>query len=86
MLSISERFTAPPRTFGLASDSPQPATSRSDGKRARKPPPQDLAEEEDVIKEVHRDDEYGEWILYVALVLRSSSIQGKGKGKRKHGG
>ncbi|XP_050555568.1 histone lysine demethylase PHF8 isoform X2 [Spodoptera frugiperda] len=73
MLSISSRFTAPQRTFGLASDSPVP-------RRARKPPPEeDLADEEDVIKEVHRDEEY----VYPSLEMSSDEDEEWTASKRR---
>ncbi|XP_075987112.1 uncharacterized protein LOC142983852 isoform X2 [Anticarsia gemmatalis] len=67
MLSISSRFAeATPRTFGVASDvATEPVR---DNKRSRKPPVQeDLEDEEDVIKEVHRDEEY----VYPSLEMSS---------------
>ncbi|KAL0859396.1 hypothetical protein ABMA27_010585 [Loxostege sticticalis] len=84
MLSISERYSAPPRTFGLAADTPRdpatPATAEpqnsatpSSSKRTRKPTAaassadEDFADEEDVIKEVHRDEEY----VYPSLEMSS---------------
>ncbi|CAG5020368.1 unnamed protein product [Parnassius apollo] len=79
MLSISEQYAAPSRTFGLAADSQRaPTTSRhetttSNGKRARKSTAavssaeEDYADEEDVIKEVHRDEEY----VYPSLEMSS---------------
>ncbi|KAJ0171197.1 hypothetical protein K1T71_013396 [Dendrolimus kikuchii] len=82
MLSISEqRYTAPHRTFGLASDTPHQSTSTSrhdstptSSKRARKPAPvvssaedEDFTDEQDVIKEVHRDEEY----VYPSLEMSS---------------
>ncbi|KAF9823550.1 hypothetical protein SFRURICE_011403 [Spodoptera frugiperda] len=74
MLSISSRFTAPQRTFGLASDSPVP-------RRARKPPPEeDLADEEDVIKEVHRDEEL---IIYPSLEMSSDEDEEWTASKRR---
>ncbi|KAJ8705324.1 hypothetical protein PYW07_011151 [Mythimna separata] len=80
MLSISERFTAPCRTFGLASDAPTPTSSKHDGKRARKPPPvQDVGEEEDVIKEVHRDEEY----VYPSLEMSSDEDEEWTASKRR---
>ncbi|CAH2061102.1 unnamed protein product, partial [Iphiclides podalirius] len=79
MLSISERYTAPSRTFGLAADTPhRPATSRHEStghasKRVRKSTvavssaDEDFADEEDIIKEVHRDEEY----VYPSLEMSS---------------
>lgn len=72
MLSISERYTvsqpaeqSPNRTFGLANNNPL----QSPSKRARKPlpSPPDEEEDEDVIKEVHRDEEY----VYPSLEMSS---------------
>ncbi|XP_052753044.1 histone lysine demethylase PHF8-like isoform X2 [Galleria mellonella] len=68
MLSISERYTAPQRTFGLAADSHQTNSTHDSGstgggrsrsrKAAASSADEDYADEEDVIKEVHRDEEY----------------------------
>ncbi|CAH0764708.1 unnamed protein product [Diatraea saccharalis] len=76
MLSISERYSAPV-TFGLAADvstsSPQHSSNTaSSSKRTRKPAAvssadEDFADEEDVIKEVHRDEEY----VYPSLEMSS---------------
>ncbi|XP_013168599.1 PREDICTED: histone lysine demethylase PHF8-like [Papilio xuthus] len=77
MLSISERYAAPARTFGLASDTPPagaPADTNtrldSSGTVQRilmKFDIDDFADEEDVIKEVHRDEEY----VYPSLEMSS---------------
>ncbi|XP_034836697.1 lysine-specific demethylase phf2-like [Maniola hyperantus] len=79
MLSIGEqRFEAPPRTFGLAVDTPQPTTdtsrvesssggSRSRSRKAASSADDDDYDEEDVIKEVHRDEEY----VYPSLEMSS---------------
>ncbi|XP_041983980.1 histone lysine demethylase PHF8-like isoform X2 [Aricia agestis] len=76
MLSISERYEAPPQTFGLASTTPTKTTTArqdstpSSSKRARKAvssADEDYADEEDVIKEVHRDEEY----VYPSLEMSS---------------
>ncbi|XP_063543154.1 uncharacterized protein LOC134751607 [Cydia strobilella] len=75
--SSNQRYEAPPRTFGLASDEPDPpdppeessASSRGN-KRVRKPAPRvedPLLDDEDVIKEVHRDEEY----VYPSLEMSS---------------
>nr|XP_049705371.1 histone lysine demethylase PHF8 isoform X2 [Helicoverpa armigera] len=75
MLSISSRFTDTARTFGLASD-----TQPRHDKRARKPQlPPDLPDEEDVIKEVHRDDEY----VYPSLEMSSDEDEEWTASKRR---
>ncbi|CAG4981083.1 unnamed protein product [Colias eurytheme] len=83
MLSISERYEAqaPARTFSISENNVEPTertqpTSRlestpSSSKRARKAAPnsadEDFDDEEDVIKEVHRDEEY----VYPSLEMSS---------------
>ncbi|XP_028044329.1 lysine-specific demethylase phf2-like [Bombyx mandarina] len=82
MLSISEQRYTAPRTFGLAAHRDlAPSTSAQDSssstpsgsKRTRKPAPiaghsdEDVAEEQDIIKEVHRDEEY----VYPSLEMSS---------------
>lgn len=63
MLSISSssRFSAAPRTFGLASEPAQAQDAPRPAARKARATPQELPLEEDVIKEVHRDDEYGQY-------------------------
>ncbi|XP_068624733.1 lysine-specific demethylase phf2-like isoform X2 [Battus philenor] len=93
MLSISERYAAPSRTFGLAADSPRrsPAPARhesstpTNSKRARKPvvsvtsADEDFADEEDVIKEVHRDEEY----VYPSLEMSSDEDEEWSSSRRR---
>ncbi|XP_060807494.1 histone lysine demethylase PHF8 [Amyelois transitella] len=83
MLSISSRYAQPQRTFGLAhqedenaaSDTNKPESNNATpagNKRARKPAAahgadEDYADEQDVIKEVHRDEEY----VYPSLEMSS---------------
>ncbi|XP_028178435.1 lysine-specific demethylase phf2-like [Ostrinia furnacalis] len=87
MLSISERYSAPARAFGLAADAPaEPAPASADpaaaeppdsgtpssSKRTRKAAAAASSadedfDEEDVIKEVHRDEEY----VYPSLEMSS---------------
>ncbi|XP_013148979.1 PREDICTED: lysine-specific demethylase phf2-like isoform X3 [Papilio polytes] len=98
MLSISERYAAPARTFGLASDSPHAAApaapaapaSRLDSmpvagsKRVRKPTAvsteEEFPDEEDVIKEVHRDEEY----VYPSLEMSSDEEEEWSCARRRH--
>ncbi|XP_059047248.1 histone lysine demethylase PHF8-like [Achroia grisella] len=69
MLSISERYTAPQRTFGLAAETHQTnstpdssgscsGTGRSRSRKAAASSADEDFADEDVIKEVHRDEEY----------------------------
>ncbi|XP_072945934.1 uncharacterized protein [Epargyreus clarus] len=79
MLSISERYTAPQRTFGLAAETPErpasssrvesttPTSSKRSRKAAASSADEDYADEEDIIKEVHRDEEY----VYPSLEMSS---------------
>ncbi|CAH0599161.1 unnamed protein product [Chrysodeixis includens] len=89
MLSISARFPGS-RTFGLAQHTPPPAPpspraptpapNSPDPRRARRPPPQDLPpDDEDVIKEVHRDDEY----VYPSLEMSSDEDEEWTASKRR---
>ncbi|XP_061724570.1 lysine-specific demethylase phf2-like isoform X1 [Cydia pomonella] len=85
MLSISERYEAPPRTFGLASDEPEAPTESSasarGNKRVRKPAPrvEDPLDDEDVIKEVHRDEEY----VYPSLEMSSDEDEDWSSSRRR---
>ncbi|XP_063370023.1 lysine-specific demethylase phf2-like [Cydia amplana] len=84
MLSISERYEAPPRTFGLASDEPDPPTesaSARGNKRVRKPAPrvEDPMDDEDIIKEVHRDEEY----VYPSLEMSSDEDEDWSSSRRR---